>query len=210
MKSKASKPNPTTAPSPVEPAEPVVGRGPVPLWLVLSLGVLFYLGAMYQDLTGGGYHAEVFEPYPSLKAVQELQPKDAGQKLVALGKVKYEQTCQLCHQATGLGVPGQFPPLAGSEWVNTPGIGRLTRIVLHGVGGPIEVKGVKWEAAMPPFGGAFTDEEVAGILTFIRTQKDWGNSSGSVTVEAVAAIRKATGDRSPWTSDELLKIPESE
>jgi len=208
MKSKSSKP-----PAPLigpEPAEPQVGRSAIPLWLVMAVGVLFYLGSMYLEQTGGGFHAEVFEPHRSIKVVRDLQPKDEGGRLIALGKAKYEQTCQLCHQATGLGVVGQFPPLAGSEWVTTPGIGRLTRIILHGVSGPIEVKGVKWEAAMPPFGSAFTDEEIAAIMAYIRTQKDWGNSASSVKVEDVAAIRKATGDRAPWTADELLKIPESE
>lgn len=193
-----------------EPPEPVAARNPVPIWSVILFGGLFYLGQMYLELTGGGYEAQVYEPYASLKQVQAVQPKGDGDKFLAMGKQVYEGTCMLCHQANGMGVANQFPPLAGSEWVNSPGVGRLTRIVLHGVSGPLEVKGVKWEAAMPPFGSVFSDEQIAAVLTYIRQNKDWGNTGSPVKTEQIAAIRQATGERAPWSSDELLKVPEAE
>ena len=59
--------------------------------------------------------------------------------------------CIACHQANGLGVPSVYPPLAGSEWV----IGneeRIFSIVLHGLNGPIEVKGLTYANVMAPLG----------------------------------------------------------
>lgn len=194
-----------------EPGEPRMGSAPAPVWLVLLLGAAGYLGFMYVDLNGGGYHEQVYEPYPSLKYVQSLQPKDDGDKALAMGAEVYKGTCALCHQLTGLGVPNQFPPLAGSEWVNAAGPNRIIRIVLNGLGGPVDVKGTKWDAQMPPFGGAFTDEQIAAVVTFIRQNKEWGAGGGAVKPEQVKAIRDATSSRSnPWTAEDLQKVNEAD
>lgn len=104
----------------------------------------------------------------------------------------------------GQGVPGVFPPLDGSEWV-TGDKGRLTRVILHGLTGPIEVDGVKYTGAMPPWGGFMSDEEVAALSNFIRNS--WSNEAEEeLTVADVAAVRAAHTDRKkPWTEDELAE-----
>jgi len=110
-------------------------------------------------------------------------------------------TCAACHQSTGLGLPGAFPPLAGSEWLNgKPDV--PIRIVLDGLGGPIVVRGQSFAAAMQPWGAAFSDAQVAAVLTYERSS--WGNHSSAVTAAQVAAVRAATAARTtPWTADEL-------
>jgi mono/diheme cytochrome c family protein len=114
--------------------------------------------------------------------------------------------CFTCHQPTGLGLPGQFPPLAGSDWV----LGdkeRLIKISMHGLMGEIEVNGVKYNNVMAPPGippGSLTDQQIADVLTYIRN--DWGNSASSVSPAEVANIRSKVKDRAPmqmWTSAEL-------
>jgi len=114
--------------------------------------------------------------------------------------------CFTCHQPTGLGLPGQFPPLAGSDWV----LGnkeRLIKITMHGLMGEIEVNGVKYNNVMAPPGvppGSLTDQQIADVLTYIRN--DWGNSSSSISPEEVANIRESVKDRPAmqmWTSAEL-------
>ncbi len=67
-----------------------------------------------------------------------------------LGEATYAKTCAACHQPTCLGLPGAFPPLAGSEWVKESDPTRIIRIVLHGVGGPIRVNGTLFNGVMPP------------------------------------------------------------
>jgi mono/diheme cytochrome c family protein len=103
-----------------------------------------------------------------------------------------------------MGLPGAFPPLAGSEWVTkdpeTP-----IRIVLHGLQGPIEVKGVTYNNVMPEWGSKLSNEEIAAVLTHERS--NWGNSAGEITPDMVDKIRKETADRTgTWTPDELQKL----
>jgi len=70
--------------------------------------------------------------------------------------------CAACHQATGQGIPGVFPPLAGSEWVLGP-VENLIKIQLRGLQGEITVKGVKYNSVMPP-NAAMSDDQIAEVL----------------------------------------------
>ncbi len=112
-------------------------------------------------------------------------------------------TCAACHLVTGLGTEGKIPPLAGSEWV-TGNETRLVRIVLHGLTGDVEVQGEVFNGAMPTWGGAFSDEQIASVLSFVR--RSWGNKAPPITSETVARVRAATPSRRlPWTVKELLQ-----
>ena len=114
--------------------------------------------------------------------------------------------CFTCHQANGEGLAGQFPPLAGSDWV----LGdkdRLIKISMYGLMGEIEVNGVKYNNVMAPPGippGSLTDEQIANVLTYIRN--DWGNSASAVSPEEVATVRASLKGRAPmqmFTAAEL-------
>ncbi len=112
-------------------------------------------------------------------------------------------TCTACHQATGAGLPGAFPPLAGSEWVTgKPEV--PIAIVLHGMQGEITVKGAKYNSMMTPWGTTFNDQEIANVVTYIRSQ--WGNKAPAVSAAQVAVVRAATKARkTQWTAAELKK-----
>ena len=78
-----------------------------------------------------------------------------------------EGHCITCHQENGQGLPAaQFPPLEGSDWV-TGDTDRLIKLTLHGLLGPIDVKGKHYLGLVPmtPFKG-LSDEEIASVLTF--------------------------------------------
>ncbi len=114
----------------------------------------------------------------------------------------YAATCQACHQASGLGLPNQFPPLVGSEWV-TGSEERLLRIILHGVVGEIEVEGEMFNGSMPTWGPTFKDEELAAVATYVR--QAWGNKAAPVTTATVTRVRLQYAWRTtPWTARELL------
>ncbi|MCI2811086.1 c-type cytochrome [Eoetvoesiella caeni] len=120
------------------------------------------------------------------------------------GKQIFTAACQACHQATGQGLPGVFPPLAGVNWVTgDPEV--LARIVLHGMTGPITVSNTTYNGAMPAFGAQFNDSELAAVLTFIRNE--WGNNSQAVDASLVEKVRKETEQQTqPWAGeDDLLK-----
>jgi mono/diheme cytochrome c family protein len=115
--------------------------------------------------------------------------------------------CATCHQPTGLGLPGNYPPLAKSEIANGPASIPI-RIVLKGLQGPITVHGAKYNGIMPPYGIGIemSDAEVAAVLTYVRSQ--WGNTGGPVTAAEVATERTAVQSRTtPWTAAELGLTP---
>jgi mono/diheme cytochrome c family protein len=124
------------------------------------------------------------------------------------GQQVYMTVCFACHQPTGQGLPGMFPPLADSDWVKAKKPDRLIRMVLHGLTGPISVNGKPFSTPAPlmPPQATLTDQQIADVLSYIRTSL--GNASTPVSTDEVAAIRLAEKSRStPWTEAELLKIP---
>lgn len=100
------------------------------------------------------------------------------------------QVCAACHQPTGLGLPGVFPPLAGSEWVNGPAE-NLIRIQLRGLQGPITVKGVEYGNVPMAPNSTMTDDQIAEVLTYVRNA--WGNKASAVTPDMVKALRSEVG-----------------
>ena len=121
-----------------------------------------------------------------------------------MGKPVFMANCATCHQATGMGVPGAFPPLVGSEWVAGTEE-RMIRIVLHGLRGPVTVAGNHYDNVMAPLGAVLKDEQIANVLSYIRAE--WGNNYPELEAETVARIRAETAGRTVnWTADELLKI----
>ncbi|MDB6095634.1 MAG: cytochrome c family protein [Verrucomicrobia bacterium] len=179
---------------------------PLVLLFVFS-GLIFYAGT-YLNHFAGHYDATIFNEnaHPSTGAAP-------GAKIdpMVLGKKNYDQVCTTCHQATGLGVAGNYPPLAGSEWVNGSEE-RVIRIVLYGLKGRVTVKGTEFNAAaMPAFGKVagsgynWTDERIAAVLTYVRAS--FGNTSPAISADKVAEIHGKEGDRKEWSQEELLKIP---
>lgn len=121
---------------------------------------------------------------------KHLKGKDG--KLFTLGASVYARDahCGTCHQSNGAGLPAAgFPPLNGSEWV-TGDPERLIKISLKGLLGPIEVKGQKYPGFVPmtPFEHLLKDDELAGVLTYIRNS--FGNKASVITPEEVAKVRE--------------------
>ena len=125
-------------------------------------------------------------------------------KQVSPGETIYEMACLPCHQPEGKGLPGVYPPLAGSEWVRGDAA-PLIKIVLHGLQGPIRVVGQDFggpgAVPMPAMGG-LSDEPLADVLTFVRGA--FGPNAAPVKAAEVQALRAAAGQReTPWTEPEL-------
>jgi mono/diheme cytochrome c family protein len=195
-------------PIPQKPdAEPSAARSPAPVWIFALTIALIYLGAVYFDYHGGWFSAEVYAPYKSAEELEMYQPKSGAEALRAQGKKSYEFVCGTCHGADGLGKPGQFPPLAGSEWVNAKDFKRLAQIPLDGLNGEVHVKGQDWNASMAAMGAGLSDADLAAVLTYIRTS--WGNNAGAVTADDVKGVRAAAAGKPAINGETQLKtIPE--
>ena len=124
----------------------------------------------------------------------------AQQALFEKGKVTFTNLCAACHQPHGYGLDGLAPPLVDSDWVlGKPDV--TTKIVLNGLGGPVKVGNRTWDLTMPPM-GMLSDEDIAGVLTYVR--REWEHNGSPIDAKFVAGIRKQIADHpNSWTSDEL-------
>lgn len=104
---------------------------------------------------------------------------------IAKGKETYVKVCGACHQATGVGIPGAFPPLAGSDYLNKD-VNRAITTVLKGLNTEITVNGKKFKSTMPPQAN-LTDIEISNVLTYVYA--NWNNSKKKVTPAMVKALR---------------------
>ncbi len=195
-----------------EKREPRVGLEPLSIWLIAVYGLAIFAGGAYLGRYSGNFSGDGLDPLggppPAKKGavgpggggpVQELTPHDRGKKIFAAN-------CQTCHQANGLGVPGQYPPLAGSEFT-TGGSKQPAMIVLKGLQGPVTVKGQKFgSAVMQPWDKTLTDQRIADVLTYERSE--WGNSASPVTAEQIAALRKELANHpDSYTEPDVLAVP---
>lgn len=186
-----------------EKDEPKEGFSPVPIFLLFVFAALCFWGGVYLVEYSGDFRWDAyspdFDPHADAPAPVEVPLFERGKKVFA-------KQCVACHQATGLGVPGVYPPLAGSEWV-TGHQEILARILINGLSGPVEVAGKTYNGAMPAFGPnglSLKPKDLAGVLTYIR--QDWGNTASDVTEAAVATYMEQYGSRStPWTAEEVIE-----
>jgi mono/diheme cytochrome c family protein len=181
--------NKSARPSPIAPL------GGVVVGIAVFLGVNITSGwAIIPSAASVKNHGRSPLPPPSYPAV--LAPKAAGPA------GPYQTVCATCHQAEGQGMPGAFPPLAGSEWVvGNPEV--PIRISLLGLTGPIEVKGTTYNALMPP--PPLNDEQIAEAVTYARTH--FGNTASEVDVALVKKVRASLAGRTEmFTAAELRPL----
>ena len=192
-----------------EKEEPIEMVRRAPWWLVHCIyAPLCLWGMWYLTVASGGFRwNEYSEGYTRTLVIEEngqdapsAPASDDPATLIAEGKTIYATVCAACHQADGKGLPGAFPPLAGSDWVNGPDQ-RIILTVLHGLGGEIVVNGETWNGMMPAQGAILDDRKVAAVLSYVRSE--WGNSSPTVDPEKVTALREQYKDHAPWTSTDL-------
>ncbi len=183
--------------------EPTVADSPAPIGLVIAFILLGFWGGAYLTEYNGGFRKDVFNHQQ--KSWVPVEASAAKKKdPAALGKKVFTANCVICHQTTGLGMPGLYPPLAGSELVLGQGYNdhQLILILLNGLNGPIKIKGETYNGAMPAWKDSLRDDQIANVLTYIR--QEWGNSAAPITTEAVAALRGKHGTRAEaWTDSEL-------
>jgi mono/diheme cytochrome c family protein len=136
------------------------------------------------------------KPVPAGAAPAAAPLTAAEQQRFTEGEAVYKSLCVACHQANGEGLEKLGAPLVGSPFVSGPGHVAI-RILLNGKEGPVGL--------MPPLGTTLSDDQIAGVLTYVR--RSWGNQGSAVEAAGVADMRKSTTGRTrPWTEKELLEL----
>lgn len=121
----------------------------------------------------------------SVARAAEKSPSE--ESLLAKGKILYLQHCIACHQTSGQGTPGAFPPLANSDFLLANKL-HSVKIVVEGFSDIVTVNGKTFKGFMPP--AVLNDQQVAEVLTFVRNS--WGNSGEAVTADEVKKVRAKT------------------
>jgi len=187
--------------------EPTEGMRPLPWLNTVLIGAMLMWGAFYITISPTGVESS----YGDRRTLSTLQaPKSlalasgsapASAKQVD-GKQIYSGNCAACHQATGLGLAGVFPPLAASEWVLESPV-TLTNLLLHGIQGRMTVKGVSYQGVMPAW-NHLSDAEIAAVASYIRS--DWGNKAQLITADDVKKQRELTKARTaPYKNEDEIK-----
>ncbi len=195
--------------------EAILGKHPddggryrlLPIAILFTLSGLILFAGTYMNRYTGHYSPLIFNENSKPTSLTAAAPKADP---MVVGKAAFASVCITCHQPTGMGMPGIYPPLNGSEWVNgSPD--RVIRIVLYGLKGDIHVTGKMFNAAaMPSFGKVpnsaynWSDEKIAAVLTFVR--QNWDNKAGPVTADQVTAIHNAVGNRAEMSEPELSAV----
>lgn len=163
-----------------------------------ALGMLKVEGDDQLEIYSG---KEVDNVYLADKAVEEGAPVIAEvaaaqlagsatrEDQVAAGSVLFNGTCSVCHQNNGLGLPGVFPPLAGSDFLMMAGKDKIISVVINGLSGHVKVNGEDYNSVMPPMSN-LNDDEIANILTYVYNS--WGNEGDTVSPAEVKAVRAGT------------------
>jgi mono/diheme cytochrome c family protein len=198
-----------------EKGEPTINHPPVTGGVLLAGAIVLMVAAGYVGTTSGGFRMD--NTYAMAGDYTPALPPGAAEGVgaevqmspelwLAKGKKLYNN-CMACHQVNGQGLPGQFPPLVGSEWV-TNGTERLAMIALKAVQGPLTVKGQQYNLVMTYVGEQnLSDKEVAQVMSYIRNE--WGNEGSFVTPAMVAHAREKYADqKTPWVAADLEQVPQ--
>lgn len=194
-------------------ADPKSKAPPKLLWLEAEPPSLATLKAALSDKTKAKLFTAVearlaWPGKPGAPPPPKIVPLNEAQTaLFEKGKTVYNTLCTACHQPHGFGLDGLAPPLVDSEWVlGKPDI--LARIIMHGLAGPVKVSGRSFNLAMPPL-PQLTDEDVAGVITYIR--REWEHTASPVDVKTVTTIREQNKARTAmWTEAELKALGKKE
>lgn len=138
------------------------------------------------DVTGlVGITARSFSVCVALTAAATPPLAAAAGVDVAHGKQVFLSNCAACHQASGQGLPGTFPPLKRDAVVDNPDATEHIRTVLFGLQGKT-IGNVKYASQMPPW-TQLSDQDITAVIDYERTA--WGNRGKPITTSQVAAIR---------------------
>jgi nitrite reductase (NO-forming) len=159
-----------------------------------SITRAFMKGALGQISVSGPAQPAIYEKGPSTtfaskteRPVQKSVALSVGDQM-ADGKRVFSQICSACHQGNAMGLPGAFPPLAMSDYLNSDPK-RAISIVLHGLSGKITVNSTGYESVMPALGPQLSDDEIANVLTYVLN--NFNNKGGTIKASEVKAVRAA-------------------
>jgi nitrite reductase (NO-forming) len=150
--------------------------------------------AVYLGKAVGGNDSEKRVAQLRAQVAQEIKGNEKIASLtkdiqIEKGKGVFMQTCFVCHQANGEGLPNQIPPIAKSDYFAKMSNEEAIHTVLAGRTGEVTVNGKKYNGTMTPL-NYLSDDQVANVLTYVRNS--FGNTGDAVKADDVKKVRTAT------------------
>ena len=180
-----------------EHIDPTERSQPIPMLAAAAMVAVLLFGAGYIVFSDAPGAPELGDRR-TLADLRAGTVKPAG---AVDGKQLFSANCVACHQASGKGLPGVFPPLDGSEWVL--GDERIVaNILLHGIDGEIIVAGTSYKGNMPAF-KQLSDAELAAVASHVRAE--WSNKAPALKPELFERERKASPRTTPYAGGAELK-----
>lgn len=177
--------------------EPYEAYNPIP-WQVIAILLALAVWGVIVLVTD----SQLAEAPPKIGEEAEQAAVEAASGS-ADGQRLFTAYCSTCHQADGAGVKGAVPPLNGSHYALADAEVPVN-ILLHGLDGEIEVSGSVYNGRMPTFRHQLDDEQIAAILTHVRS--GWDNQADGIEPEFVAEQRERFSGRvSPWEGGKALE-----
>ena len=162
---------------------------PIPTWAWLLVLVVFSWGMWYLGIEYREHPAQA-----SLMAPEAIEAREGVVARTAivddwqiLGEQVYGNNCSACHQGSGEGLQGLFPPLRGNAVVTATDPTEHIRTILNGLQDKV-IDGTVYPAPMPPFGTNLSDEEIAAVVNHERNT--WGRSTSLIVPGDVIALRE--------------------
>jgi cytochrome c oxidase subunit 2 len=183
-----------------EPFDPIRAEssGPIPVWTWVMIALVGAWGLWYglTEFQEPAAFAQAGPPSAVAAANQAMNQQapphysgrgvSAGFDYAATGPSLYAANCSSCHGASGTGVPGAFPPLAGDPVVTAKDPAAHIAVVLHGLHGRT-IGGKTYASQMPPF-TQLSDNDIAAIIDHERTS--WGNNAPIINPDDVKRAQR--------------------
>ena len=153
--------------------------------LIVILALILVLSACSESQDTAAPKPAAVDQATAVHAAETAPDARSLDERIAAGEGLFLNNCAACHQASGIGLAGAFPPLAGSDYFTDDPLTAVTAVI-NGLSGPVSVNGVEYNAVMPNL-SYLSDGDVADVVTYVLNS--WGNSGGDIQPAQVAAVR---------------------
>jgi len=148
-----------------------------------KLSLMLVVAGLFVFIATSFEYSQVTSADANAETLSIPQDDPAAEKYPNGAKI-YNTKCFVCHQATGLGVPGAFPPLKDSDYLLADKK-RAVAQVLNGSNEAMVVNGATYTIPMPP--QVDNHQDAVDVINYVLNA--WGNNGGEITLEEVKDIK---------------------
>lgn len=163
------------------------------LALALVHGLVIFALVVLLPQAGSAQDTETNDPDVETDAGEPTAEELAQDEQLREGEEVYTTFCSSCHQPAGIGLSGQFPPLAGNPRIDDSAY--VEEVITNGQSGELVVGGVTYDGVMPSL-STLSDDDTAAVIAFIQA-----GFQAPVDAAAVGATGPTAGSELPGLAE---------